>query len=203
MPAHPNHPQFWETLYQNEQFPWDLNGPTPVFQRLAKNGVFPPGKMIVLGAGRGYDAHLFARYGFAVTAVDFAAEAIQSMQENNDPDYPVEIVQSDFFMLPQEWNGRYQYILDYTCFCAIHPPRRGKYADLVARLLKPSGQYITLVFPIGTRRGGPPYTVQPNDIIELFAERGFVVTHQEARPFDSVPERQKYEELLLLQKSTG
>lgn len=77
--------------------------------------------------------------------------------------------------------------------------RRAEYADLVTRLLKPQGQYIILAFPIGTRPGGPPYTVQPEAIIDLYAERGFTLQLRES-PADSVSGRKGYEELLILQK---
>lgn len=194
-----NSPDFWDIRYQNNQFPWDLGGPTPVFARLAASGQLTPGKMIVLGAGRGHDAHLFARQGFDVTAVDFADAAVAAMQAMADPDHPLEIVQSDFFWLPPAFNGRYQYVLDYTSFCAILPARRSDYADLVTRLLQPSGQYVSLAFPIGTRPGGPPFTVQPEAIIDLFTARGFTLHHRESPP-DSVPERRPYEELLILEK---
>ncbi len=192
-------PQYWDTRYQNKQIRWDLGGPTPVFARLAADGMVPPGQLIVLGAGRGFDARLFARHGFQVTAVDFATTAIQAMQALNDSQFPVEIVHSDFFDLPHTFNGRYQSVIDYTSFCAILPQRRGEYADLVKRLLAPTGSFITLAFPIGTRSGGPPFTVQPDAIIELFAQRGFKLSHREAPP-DSVPERRPYEELLILTK---
>lgn len=197
--ADSNSPQFWQERYQNSQFPWDLGGPTPVFARLAAEGHLSPGAMIVLGAGRGHDARLFASYGFSVTAVDFADAAIAAMQTLADPNHRLDILQGDFFWLPPPFNGRYQYVLDYTCFCAILPQRRGEYADLVTRLLQPGGQYVTLAFPIGTRAGGPPFTVQPEAIIDLFAARGFDLMHRESPP-DSVPERRPYEELLILQK---
>ncbi len=194
-----NTPQFWETRYQNNQFTWDLGRPTPVFARLASQGQLTPGAMVVLGAGRGHDARLFARHGFMVTAVDFADAAITAMQGLNDPHHPVDVVQSDFFELPSGFNGRYHYVLDYTCFCAILPERRGEYANLVTRLLQPGGQFVTLAYPIGTRAGGPPFTVQPDAIIDLFVTNGFTLQHRESPP-DSVPERRPYEELLILSK---
>lgn len=197
--ANVNSATFWDNLYRNDQFHWDLGGPTPVFRRLAETGVLEPGRMLVLGAGRGHDARLFARHGFQVTAIDFAAEAIEAMTELADPRYPIEIVQTDFFALSTAWNDRFDYVLDYTSFCAVLPQRRAEYADLAARLLGPGGKYIILAFPIGTRPGGPPYTVQPDSIIELFAKREFELTHREA-PADSVPDRKGFEELLILEK---
>lgn len=194
-----NSPRFWEEKYENNHFPWDLGKPTPVFVRLAMSGQIPAGEIMVLGAGKGHDARMLAQQGFTVTAVDFAHTAIDIMQERDDPAHPVNIVQSDFFELPETFNGRYQTVLDYTSFCAILPQRRGEYADLVSRLLKPGGTFITLAFPIGTRAGGPPFTVQPQAIIALFAERNFRLIHSESPP-DSVPERRPYEKLLLFTK---
>lgn len=195
-----NSSQFWDTLYKSNQFHWDLGGPTPTFQRLEESDQLEPGAMLVLGAGRGHDARFFARHNFTVTAVDFAPEAAEAMRQLADPRYPMEIVQADFFELPTNWSGRFDYVLDYTSFCAVLPQRRPEYADLVTRLLKPKGQYLILAFPIGQRPGGPPFAVQPHAIVELFARRGFILRHRE-EPFDSVPARKGYEELLILQKT--
>lgn len=192
-----NSPHFWQSNYTNDRIPWDLGAPTPTFARLAASGDYPPGQMIVLGAGRGHDARLFARHGFTVTAVDFASEAVAAMQALGDPASPVQILQADIFALPETMNGRFDYILEYTCFCAIDPTRREEYAALAARLLKPDGLYIALAFPIGTRSGGPPFVVQPDDMIELLAEHEFNLQHREFPP-DSVPLRQNIEELIIL-----
>ncbi|MDX1612737.1 MAG: methyltransferase domain-containing protein [Candidatus Promineifilaceae bacterium] len=192
-------PQYWDNLYQANHFPWDLGRPTPVFVRLAENERLERGRMLVLGAGRGHDARLFARHGYEVTAVDFASEAVAHMRRQDDPRHPVEIVQADFFELPPGWTDRFDYVLDYTSFVAIPPERRPAYAEVVARLLKPGGCYIILAFPIGTRPGGPPYTVQPEFIIDLYRERGFDLVQRET-PTDSVPGRRGHEELLMLRR---
>lgn len=193
-------PHFWNNLYSSKRFPWDLGSPTPVFQRLAKRNNLEPGQMLVLGAGRGHDARLFARHNFTVTAVDFSEEAVEAMNQLEDPEYPVEVIHSDFFSLPLTWSGRFDYVLDYTSFCAILPQRRVEYADLVTRLLKLGGKLIMLAFPIGNRPGGPPFVVQPEAIIELFTTREFTLQVRES-PSDSVSERKGYEELLILEKS--
>lgn len=194
-----NSPLFWQESYRNGRIPWDLGEPTPTFARLAASGHYSPGEMIVLGAGYGHDARLFARHGFAVTAVDFAPKAVAIMHKLDDPANPVQIVQADIFALDEEWNGRFDYLLEYVCFCAIDPARRGEYAAVAARLLKPGGLYIALAFPIGHRPGGPPFVVQPDAVIELLTEHGFTLQHREV-PHDSVPSRQKIEELIILQR---
>lgn len=193
-----NQPDFWQSAYENDRTVWDLGEPTPVFSRLAQSREFPPDSLMVLGAGRGHDARMFAQHGFTVTAVDFADAPIQTMKELDNPNHPIAIVQNDFFALGAEFNGRFQYVLDYTSFCAIQPERRPEYADLVYRLLKPNGIFITLAFPIGKRSGGPPFVVQPNGVVLLFEGRSFQLIHREM-PADSVPSRKGIEELLIFQ----
>ena len=196
-----NNPDFWEQAYQEDRARWDLGTPTPVFERLLNSGAFPPGKMIVLGAGRGYDARMFAQANFAVTAVDFAEDAVQTMKALDHPDKPVDIRQSDIFALPDTMFGTYDYLLEYTCFCAINPDRRADYADLVSRLLKPQATCLFLLFPIWDNEGGPPFAVTPEELLDLFLPRGFEVLQHEPNPTDSVSPRRAYEHLFVLRRT--
>lgn len=197
-----NSPSFWEENYRIGQTGWDLGRPTPVFQRLAESGDFPPGKMLVICAGRGYDARLFASLGFDVTAVDFAEEAIQEMTALNETEASMEVMQADLFDLPVFMKQEFDYILEYTCFCAIDPQRRADYINSVADLLKPGGMYIALAFPIGGRTGGPPFVVTPDELVEPLGEMGFELVTREV-PEDSVPGREGIEELLILKKASA
>jgi len=122
------------------------------------------------------------------------------MQDLDDPGTPVHILEQDIFELPSQLNDSFDYVLEYTCFCAINPQHRETYFDLVARLLKPGGTYIALAFPIGTRPGGPPFVVSPRDMVSALQERGFVLQNRE-RPYDSVSSRQGIEELLIMVKA--
>jgi len=191
--------EFWGEVYRRGQTGWDLGGPTPVFRALAEQGEFPPGKMIVLGAGRGHDARLFARHGFEVTAVDFVPEAAREMQRLAEPDAPVVVLQADLFDLDPALDGKFDYLLEYVCYCAIDPGRRGDYADTVARLLKPGGTYLALAFPIGTFDGGPPFAVDPDELVDLLARRGLELVRREW-PDESVEQRRGREELVVMVK---
>lgn len=194
-----NSPDKWEADYQGKTDGWDLAGPTPALKRLAESGRFPPGRMLVPCAGRGHDAREFARHGFDVTAVDFSAYAVREMNRLADPAAPVTALQHDMFTLPEEMDAAFDYVLQYTCFCAIDPNRREDYADLVARLLKPGGIYIDLAFPLDERLGGPPYAVSEAQIIRLFETRGFGLVSRDKLP-DSVERRREAEALLVFQK---
>ena len=195
-----NSPKKWEADYQRGTDGWDLGGSTPVFKRLASSNRFKPGRMIVLGAGRGHDAREFSRHGFEVTAVDFSDYAAGQMRKLADKNAPIEILQHDIFTLPTDLNGSFDYLLEYTCFCAIDPKRRLEYADVVTRLLKPNATYIDLAFPLDGRKGGPPFAVTETEIFNLFEKRGFNLISRE-KPEDSVKPRRDAEELYIFQKN--
>lgn len=195
--ANPNSSDFWQSVYAAGRAPWDLGGPTPVFERLA--GEYPAGRLMVLGAGRGWDARMFARHGFEVTAVDFAPGAVADMNHLAEDDAPVEILQADIFALPENMTARFDYLVEYTCFCAIDPARRDEYADLVARLLAPGGHYMALAFPIGDHQGGPPFAVTPEAYIDRLLARGFDLIQRGPDP-DSIKPRRGQEELLVMKR---
>ena len=197
-PLDVNTPAFWEEIYQGGRAGWDLGQPTPAFQRLLASGELAPGALLVLGAGRGHDAREFARHGYNVTAVDFADDAVQAMQALADPGAPVDIRQADIFSLPAALDQRFDTILEYTCFCAIDPARRAEYAQVVARLLKPGGTYIALLFPLDEHVGGPPFAVSAPEAQRLFGARGFKLLRSETPP-DSVEQRKGLEQLLIFQ----
>jgi SAM-dependent methyltransferase len=193
-------PAYWNDQYRRGRIPWDLGGPTPVFERLLRSSHYAPGSLIVLGAGQGHDAHLFARHGFDVTAVDFAPRAAQMIHSLAPGQSSLKVVQSDIFDLPSAWDGTFDYVLEYTCFCAIHPAQREAYFDLVGRLLAPGGRYVALAFPIVSRDGGPPFAVNPQQILSALTARGLLLEHRE-QPLDSAPGRRGIEELLVLKKA--
>jgi len=204
-----NSPRKWDENYEQRTDGWDLGRPTPVFKRLISSRQLVPGRMIVLGAGRGYDAREFARHSFQVTAVDFSSQAVSEMHRLATAEAPVEILQHDIFTLPDTLNHSFDYALEYTCFprhlrpgqvCAIDPKRRAEYADLVARLLKPNGMYIDLAFPLDQRKGGPPFAVSALEVLDLFRARGFKLISRE-KPTDSISARRHAEELFLFQKN--
>jgi methyl halide transferase len=194
-----NTPSLWQAQYERGKDAWDLGGPAPVFTQLAASGRFAPGRMLVPGAGRGHDARAFARHGFQVVAVDFAAFAVREMQRLADPAAPLEIVQHDIFTLPSALDGTFAYVLEHTCFCAIEPLRRREYADLVTRMLAPDGVYIALAFPLSAHVGGPPFAVSVAELLELFHGRGFTLIARET-PLPSAPRRRGLEELVVLRK---
>lgn len=195
-----NHASNWDLYYKNNQDGWDLGGAIPVFKRLASSARFTPGRMLVLGAGRGYDAREFSRHGFQVTAVDFASNAVHEMKRLAEPDAPVNIMLQDIFTFPNTYDETFDYVLEYICFCAIDPDRRNEYADAVKRLLKPNGLFIDLAYPLDKRPGGPPFGFSDEELLGLFEKRGFKLLSRN-KPVDSIKPRRHAEELFIFQNT--
>lgn len=163
--------RFWEGRYQEGTARWDLGQPAPVFVSLLNSPDAPqPGRMAVLGSGRGHDALLFAEHGFEVVGFDFAPSAIEAARTNaQQRGLSAEFLQRDIFGLDAEFAQQFDYVLEHTCYCAIAPEQRTDYVKLVRAILRPQGELIGL-FWAHSRPGGPPFGTTPDAIRQRFAE---------------------------------
>lgn len=194
-----NTSEFWEACYESEMDGWDLGGPTPVFERLASE--LPKGKICVIGCGRGYDAVTFAKAGFDVTAIDFAETAVMSTRERaRNANVELRVLRENFFELPEELYGQYDYIMEYTCFCAISPERRFEYDRVVWQLLKTEGKLLGLFLPLDKdlEEGGPPWGVKISELHKLFGLH-WNLEHEEM-PKESIDRRADREILMVWRK---
>lgn len=186
-------PEFWESRYQQGNTRWDLGQANPAFVDFCRDRLVPPGRTLVLGCGRGYDAILFAGSGFEVVAVDFAPSAIAAAKTNAArAGVELQLLQRDIFDLVPEYRHSFDYAIEHTCFCALPPERRSAYVELVAQLLVPAGELIGVFFT-HQRPGGPPFGVTPERLQELFGGK-FECLHLDPVP-NSVPSREGEEYL--------
>jgi methyl halide transferase len=188
---------YWDEKYKRSETPWDLNSPTPLFMEILKN--LPRGKMLIPGCGKGFDAIAASNEGFEVTAVDFAPSAIQAaeaMAEKQNAN--VKFAAADFFHLEEEYFNSYDYVYDYTSYCAINPTRRKEYAEIISRCLKPGGKLIALLFPVDGREGGPPFNVDVIEFYKLFSS--FLKLDFSSRRINSIKPRKGREVLQIYVK---
>lgn len=191
-------PHFWESRYQEGSDRWDLGKAAPALVEFVRSeDAPPPGKTLVLGCGRGYDALVFAQAGYDVIGVDFAPSAIAAAKTfAQQANLPVKFLQEDIFHLPQSYSHHFDYVVEHTCFCALPLEKRTDYIDLVHSLLKPGGELIAVFFT-HQRPGGPPYGIQPSEITDLFTPRFKVLQLDPIQ--NSVPSRQGEEHFGRLQ----
>jgi SAM-dependent methyltransferase len=134
----------------------------------------------VIGCGRGHEAVLFARHGFATTGFDFAPSAIAEARETaGEAEVAVEFVQADIFALPPRYAGQFDLVVERACFTAIDPARRGEYVQSVRSLLRPRGELIG-VFLDHDQPSGPPFGTSAAELRRLVA--GFFEVEQLESP---------------------
>ncbi len=211
-PMDVNTAEYWSERYRRGETGWDLGAPTPVFAELLRRGGFPlpphgadrATRVLVPGCGYGHDALLLASAGYEVIAVDFAPEAISALRQRTaDLGLSLQALQADLFALPQLLQQPVDMVLEYTCYCAIAPERRPEYFRTVAQVLVPGGWLVALFFPLqqsgAEPLSGPPFPVDPNEILTL-AERAGLRLHSRELPDSSHPARRGREELWMLYK---
>lgn len=193
-------PEYWEHRYKHRTDDWNLGTPTPVFEALLNSGKLKnPGKIVVIGCGKGHDAILFSKQNYLVTAIDFSASAIRETRRlAKKAKIHVETIEANVFELPGKLLHKFDYVLEYVTYCAIDPERRIEFLDNVQRLLKPGGIFIGLFFPIDNRNGGPPFAVDIKEI-ESHLSKTFKLIYSEI-PKTSVKPRLGKEMLMLWKK---
>ena len=164
--------KFWDECYINDNTGWDIGSVTPVFEDWC-NKLQQKHSILVPGAGNGYDPLYFSSKGHDVTAVDFSKEATNNMKayaEKNQID--INIINADIFKLDINLFNKFDYIIEYTCFCAIDRNRRLDYIKVMSDLLKKNGELIGLFLPVlkDKKDGGPPYSINIEEVISQFSD---------------------------------
>jgi len=186
---------YWEVLYRTGRTPWELNSFAPPLKTFMDSPyAVPPGRIAVLGCGTGQDALFFAQRGFEVVAVDFAPSAIAAttnlFTQAGVLGRNAYVLERNIFNLT-DCDNQFDYVLEHSCFVAIHPSRRNQYAYVVRDLLKPGGKLIALWWTLERKGSGPPFAVTNSEIFDTFKEFfTFDIVHV---PPDSVAERQDKE----------
>lgn len=196
-----NSQAFWNEKYLNREDNWELNHPTQVFVDLINSPLgLDKGKLLVLGCGSGHDAILFAENGFEVTANDFSSQAISRARKNAEiKKIKIEFVQKNLFDLGELFPEKFDFVLEYTTYCAIDPSRRIEYRDVVHKVLKKMGLFIALFFPLENKAGhNPPFSVDVIETYRVFQEK-FKLKYFE-KPKSSVKPRLNNEVLIIWEK---
>lgn len=164
----------WEGRYQAEDTPWEKGQAAPPLIELlaeAQPVDWGNGPILVLGCGFGHDVRALGVIGIPVVGVDLSATAVARARE-----FPVafaETYEVGDFLDPAWLAGRqFSAVWEHTCFCAIDPADRGRYAEAVAGCL-PVGGLLAGVFFLNPRDSGevaegPPFGVTVGELDAWF-----------------------------------
>jgi SAM-dependent methyltransferase len=170
---HPSHPDFWNVRYAAGQTPWDFGGVPSDLQKFLKKKS-PRGKVLIPGAGSGYEIKAFADAGYDVTALDFSPAAVERAQHLVGPALADRVQLGDFFS--HSFPATFDLIYERTFLCSIMPDRRPAYRDRMASLLKYGGQFVGYFFYQRTiQRDGPPFGLAWGEGDALFARHFLIV----------------------------
>ncbi len=161
---------YWENRYRQGQTGWDRAAVHPALLDWLDQGpeVFPPGaRVAVPGCGHGYEVVELARRGFRVTAIDFAREPMQRLEESlKEAGAEAALVQQDLFEYRPE--QPFDVIYEQTCLCAIDPARRKAYEAWAHENLKPGGSLLVLLMQTDDPQKGPPFHCDVDSMREIF-----------------------------------
>lgn len=160
-------PVDWEARYLAKETPWDKGCAAPPLTAFLKRHPVR-GAVLVPGCGTGHDVRALASRGECeVTGLDLSATALR-IARTHPPVGTECYAEGDLFALPEDWAGRFDWVVEHTCFCAIPPALRPDYVTAVSRALKPGGHYLALFFLTPDAPEGPPHGATREEIAQLF-----------------------------------
>jgi hypothetical protein len=131
---------------------------------------------IVPGCGAGYDVLTLAspeRRVVGIDVVEIARERFEKLRSAAGvAEERASVVVGDLFA----WEPPAPVDLwwDYTFLCALDPRERTRWADKVDATLAAGGELVALLFPVDPTRPsdeGPPFTLDPDEVVALLAPR--------------------------------
>jgi SAM-dependent methyltransferase len=190
---------YWRTRYTSGQTGWDVGAiTTPLLDYFKQLGPPDDRRILIPGAGRGYEAEYLHQQGFAnVVVADLAPEALESLRQRV-PSFPGKhLVQADFFDLPAE--PPYDLIVEQTFFCALPRAMRPDYARQCAHLLRPGGKLVGLLFETDFGPSAEPPFGGTRAEYRTYFEPYFEFVHFDTA-YNSIRPRQGRELFICLQK---
>ena len=193
-------PSYWDNRYTEKKDTWSLNKPNPVLvQACEEKLLIPPAKLLVAGSGKGEDAIFLAKWGFEVTAVDFSSEAVDYIK--NMPvcrQLDIKAVLGDLFELEKTFPESFDIVYEYVTLCAVEPQRVEELIKNFAASLKPGGIFISVLFPVDGREGGPPFAIELQNFYSMAQK--YLKLEYYSKEINSLRPRKGNEVLLIFRK---
>jgi len=179
---------YWENRYETKETGWDVGKITTPLKEYIDQIEDKSLKILIPGAGNGYELDYLLSKGFKnVFIVDFAESPLQNITKRI-PGFPKEqLIRSDFF----ELDGTYDLIMEQTFFCALAPELRTQYAIKMHSLLSENGKLFGLLFDFPLTEEGPPFGGSKEEYLNLFSDKFHIKTLETA--YNSIQPRKERE----------
>ncbi|MEW6568596.1 MAG: class I SAM-dependent methyltransferase [Chloroflexota bacterium] len=139
----------FELSYLLGRSPWDRGlSPPELLEFIVDH---PPGRGIDLGCGTGTNVITLARRGWQVTGIDFSHLAIlRARRKARRAGIQAALLQGDVSNL-SHLTGPFDLALDIGCYHSLSSAQQQRYAEGLARLIRPGGTFLLY----GFERGDP------------------------------------------------
>jgi thiopurine S-methyltransferase len=186
---------YWDQKYLENKTGWDIGAiSTPIkgyIDQLTNKEL----KILIPGAGNGYEVEYLFNAGFTnITVLDIAEQPLLNLK-NRIPNFPTKhLIHTNFF----DHNLKYNLILEQTFFCALDPILRTKYAEKMNELLVKNGKIAGLLFDFEFTENGPPFGGSLAEYKVLFSKYFKIITLE--RCYNSIKPRNGNELFFIFEK---
>jgi cyclopropane fatty-acyl-phospholipid synthase-like methyltransferase len=155
---------------------------------------------LVPGCGKGHEVRALAgQSDCAAVGLDLSPLAIEEARRlAAQAGAAASFIVGDFFHLPSEIKGTFDWLVEHTCFCAIDPLQRADYVLAAASALRAGGKIFGIFYLNPGTESGPPFAVSREELSGLF-EPHFTLLEQWT-PRESFPDREDREWVAIWQK---
>lgn len=187
---------YWEERYASNNLGWDIGYVSTPLKEYIDQLENKNLKILVPGAGYGYEVVYLYYSGFRnIHVIDLARQPLDNIKAEI-PEFPDnQLIYGDFFNLETQ---DFDLILEQTFFCALNPELRKNYVQKMLQLLKPGGKLAGLLFDFPLTLNGPPFGGSLKEYEELF-HPAFTINVL-ARAINSIPPRKDKELFFIFEK---
>lgn len=187
---------YWEDRYKKNELGWDIGYISPPLQAYIDQLSTKNLKILVPGAGNGYEVIYLYQKGFLNTfVVDLAKQPLNHIKSELPDIHNNHLIHGDFFDLSVD---SFDLILEQTFFCALHPNLREAYVDKMFNILRPGGKIAGLLFDFPLTESGPPFGGSREEYSTRFGKKFKIKKLEEA--YNSIPPRKGKELFFIFEK---
>ena len=157
--------EYWESRYKENEVGWDTGAITTPLKEYIDQLENKDTKILIPGAGNGYEFEYLISKGFRnVYVLDIAQQPLENIARRVEKAFSKNLIEQDFF----EHQEQYDLILEQTFFCALDPKLREKYVEKAHNLLTEHGKLVGLLFQFPLTESGPPFGGSKEEYVKLF-----------------------------------
>lgn len=156
---------YWEERYQKGEVGWNVGEITKPIKEYIDQLTDKNIKILIPGAGNGYELEYLINNGFRNSSVvDYAETPLENIKKRIPDLNENQIINADFF----ELEGKFDLIIEQTFFCALNPELREEYVRKMKTILNPKGKIAGLLFQFPLTSEGPPFGGSKEGYTSLF-----------------------------------